>query len=235
MRVRIIILVCSLLFASSVLAQDSAIVPGDHLVVEGIPPVPASLAEAVGRYTEFRRAAFLSWHPARREMLIRTRFAETVQIHRVQTPGGDRAQLTFFADPIRGASYPPKGGDWFVFAKDSGGNEFYQLYRYDAGTGASTLLTDGKSRNSNAVWSSGGDWLAYSSTRRNGKDQDLYVVNPADPNSDRLLARLDGSGWRALDWAPDDRSLLALEFVSINESYLWLFDAATGARTLLTP
>ncbi len=235
MRVRIILLVCSFLFASLVLAQDNAIVPGDNLVVEGIPPVPASLAEAVGRYTEFRRAAFLSWHPARREMLIRTRFAETTQIHRVQTPGGDRAQLTFFADAVRGASYPPKGGDWFVFAKDSGGNEFYQLYRYDMGTGASTLLTDGKSRNSNAVWSSGGDRLAYSSTRRNGKDQDLYVVNPADPNSDRLLARLDGSGWRALDWSPEDRSLLALEFVSINESYLWLFDAATGARTLLTP
>lgn len=235
MKVRIFVLVCSLLLAFPALAQESAIVPDDNLVVEGIPPVPVALAEAVGRYTEFRRAAFLSWHPSKREMLIRTRFAETAQIHRVQAPGGDRAQLTFFADAVRSAAYPPKGGEWFVFAKDSAGSEFYQLYRYDFATGASTLLTDGNSRNSNAVWSNKGDRLAYSSTRRNGKDTDLYVVNPSDPKNDRPLAQLEGSGWRALDWSPDDRALLALEFVSINESYLWRLDAGTGEKTLLTP
>jgi dipeptidyl aminopeptidase/acylaminoacyl peptidase len=221
--------------APSVLAQESEIAPGDNLVVEGIPKVPASLAEAVGRYTEFRRAAFLSWHPARREMLIRTRFAETPQVHRVRAPGGARTQLTFFTDGVRGAAYPPRGGEWFVFAKDTGGSEFYQLYRYDVDTGAVTLLTDGKSRNSNAVWSNDGDRLAYSSTRRNGKDTDLYVVRPADPASDRLLARLEGSGWRVLDWSPDDLTLLVLEFVSINESHLWSFSASTGEKTPLTP
>ncbi len=232
---RFLILALLLFPAPSVFTQDSAIVPSDNLVADGIPAVPASLAEAAGRYTEFRRAAFLSWHPVRREMLIRTRFAETAQIHRVQAPGGDRAQLTFFADAVRGASYPPRGGGWFVFAKDSEGNEFYQYYRYDLATGAGTLLTDGKSRNSNAVWSNQGDRLAYSSTRRNGKDQDLYVLKPADPKSDRLLAQMEGSGWRALDWSPNDRTLLLLEFVSINESYLWLFHTATGEKTLLTP
>ncbi len=235
MRVRIILLVCFFLFTSSVLARDNAIVPGDNLVAEGIPPVPASLAEAVGRYTEFRRAAFLSWHPTRREMLIRTRFAETVQIHQVQSPGGVRTQLTFFSDAVRGASYPPKGVEWFVFAKDREGNEFYQFYRYDVATGSATLLTDGKSRNSNAVWSNRGDRMVYASTRRNGKDVDLYVVNPADPKSDRMLAQLEGSGWRALDWSPDDRELLVLEFVSINESYLWRLDVTTGKKILITP
>ena len=70
----------------------------------------------------------MSWHPTKREMLIRTRFAETMQIHRFG-PGGDRTQLTFFADPVRGASYSPKDGDRFVFSKDTGGNEADQLYR----------------------------------------------------------------------------------------------------------
>ncbi len=215
--------------------QESALTPGDNLVVDGIPPVPLSLVESAGRYTDFRRAVFLGWHPARREILIRTRFAETQQIHQVKTPGGARTQLTFFADSVRGATYPQKGGEWFIFAKDSGGNEFYQLFRFDVKTGGATLLTDGKSRNSGPILSNGGNQAAYSSTRRNGKDTDLYVVSPADPKTDRLLVQLEGGGWRVLDWSPDDRTLLVLEFVSINESYLWLVDGQSGAKTLLTP
>jgi len=229
------IVVLLLSFVTSVRAQEAEVLPGDNLVVQGIPRVPASLAQAVSRYTEFRRAAFLSWHPTKREMLIRTRFAETVQVHQVRFPGGARTQLTFLADPVRGAAYPPKDARWFIFSKDTGGDEFYQFYRYDLETGDVILLTDGKSRNSAAVFSNSGDRLAYSSTRRNGKDTDLYVINPADPSTDRLLAQVEGSGWRALDWSPDDRALLVLEFISANESYLWVFDAATGQRTLLTP
>ena len=229
------IVVLLLSFVTSVRAQEAEVLPGDNLVVQGIPRVPASLAQAVSRYTEFRRAAFLSWHPTKREMLIRTRFAETVQVHQVRLPGGARTQLTFFADPVRGAAYPPKDARWFIFSKDTGGDEFYQFYRYDLETGDVTLLTDGKSRNSAAVFSNSSDRLAYSSTRRNGKDTDLYVINPADPSTDRLLAQVEGSGWRALDWSPDDRALLVLEFISANESYLWVFDATTGQHTLLTP
>ncbi len=233
-RVPLTLFLC-LFVVTSVPAQETEIAPGDNLVVEGIPKVPAPLAEAVGRYTEFRRAAFLSWHPTKRAMLIRTRFGETPQVHEVPAPGGARMQLTFFTDGVRGAAYPPKEGGWFVFSKDSGGNESYQFYRYDLETGAVTLLTDGKSRNSAAVWSNGGDRVAYGSTRRNGKDVDLYVIAPTDPTSDRVLARQDGSGWRVLDWSPDDRSLLVLEFVSVNESSLWLFDATSGEKTLMTP
>ncbi|MDM7926071.1 MAG: hypothetical protein QUS35_08640, partial [bacterium] len=66
-------------------AQD-AIVPGDNLVLDGIPTVPASLAEDVGRYTEFRSASFSGWHPVRREMLISTRFGDVNQVHLVKFP-----------------------------------------------------------------------------------------------------------------------------------------------------
>ena len=79
------------------------------------------------------------------------------------------------------------------------------------------------------------DRFAYGSTRRTGRDVDIYVINPADPKSDRLLAPLSGGGWAALDWSPDDRQILVGEYVSINESYLWLVDAASGDKTLLTP
>ncbi|HZI19002.1 MAG TPA: prolyl oligopeptidase family serine peptidase [Pyrinomonadaceae bacterium] len=226
----------SLLLASTALAQTAAvIVPGDNLVVEGVPAIPATIADEVRRYTEFRSAGISSWHPTRREMLIGTRFGDTNQVHLVRTPGGARTQLTFFPERAGGASFNPKTGDYFVFNKDIGGNEFFQLYRFDMKTGDVTLLTDGKSRNTGGAWSNSGDRLAYTSTRRTGRDTDIYVVNPADPKNDRLVLQVEGGGWGVTDWSPDDRRLVVGEYVSANESYIWLADAATGEKTLVTP
>lgn len=221
--------------AASLPAQTATIQPPDNLVVDGIPPIPAALAETAGRYGDFRTAVLRDWNPERREMLIATRFGDTAQLHLVKMPGGARQQLTFFPDSVAGGSFHPHGGDYIVFMKDTGGGEWYQLYRYDIATRDIMLLTDGKSRNLLGAWSSQGDELAYMSTRRTKKDTDLWMINPTDPKSDRLLAQLEGGGWEPLDWSPDDRKILLLEGLSINESYLWLVDAATGEKTSLTP
>ncbi len=214
---------------------ERTLTPGENLVVEGIPPIPVTLAERAGRYTDFRLAAFLDWHPTRREMLISTRFGDTAQAHWVQMPGGARRQMTFFPDTIRGATFDPQAGAFFVFSKDSGGNEFAQNFRADLQTGEITLLTDGASQNSLGVWSSAGDRMAYTSIRRTGKDRDVYVIDPRDPAGDRCVVKLEGGGWGVIDWSPDDRQLLLREYVSVNENYLWLLDLDTGAKTLLTP
>jgi dipeptidyl aminopeptidase/acylaminoacyl peptidase len=220
---------------SRLAAQPGDIVPADNLVAENIPKVPASLVEEVGRYTEFRAAQLADWHPSKREMLITTRFGDTNQVHQVAFPGGDRKQLTFFPDSVSGALYQPGQGNYCVFTKGSGGNERFQTYRYDFATGKVALLTDGKSRNSLGVWSNRGDKVVYSSTRRSGADADVYLMDPADPTSDRLLLEVKGGGWGAIDWSPDDRRILLVEGISVNESYLWLLDPASGEKTLITP
>jgi dipeptidyl aminopeptidase/acylaminoacyl peptidase len=214
------------------------VAPNENLVVEGVPPIPASLAEKADRYTNFRSATVASWHPTRREMLISTRFGDTFQIHEVKSPGAARTQLTFYRDNVTSAHYPPKGGDFFVFSKDTGGGEFYQLYRYDTATGAVTLLTDGKSRNTDERWSNSGKFMAYSSTRRTGNDTDIWISEPArpdDPKTNRMLAPLTGGGWAVADWSPDDSQIIVQEYISANESYLWLMNSSTGEKTLLTP
>ncbi len=224
-----------LLFVGLAFAQSDFIAPNENLVVQDIPKVPAALADAASRYGEFRTANFQSWHPTRREMLITTRFADTNQVHRVTMPGGDRTQLTFFPDRVGFAQFSPTNGDVFLFEKDIGGGEFFQLYRFDLPTGAITLLTDGKSRNTDPVWSYQGDRVAYGSTRRNGKDVDIWTVNPADPKSDHMLAQFEGGGWQSQDWSPDGKTLLVMNQVSVNETYLWIVDTATGEKTELTP
>jgi dipeptidyl aminopeptidase/acylaminoacyl peptidase len=216
-------------------ADEPVVAPPEAIVVEGVPKIPASLAEDVGRYTDFRSASFTSWHPKRHEMIVATRFGNVTQAHVVTLPGGARTQLTFYPDRVPGGRFDPKTGDTFVFSKDTGGNEFFQLYRYDFADGKTTLLTDGKSRNTGARWSNAGQWIAYGSTRRTGNDVDLYVVDPSNPKSDRLVAQIKGGGWEVADWSPDDKQLLAVEEISINESYLWLIDVATGKTTELTP
>ena len=227
---RILFALCPALAVALAQAQ----VP-DNLVVEGVPEFPAELKAEVGRYLEFRSAGFSDWHPTRREALITTRFADSTQMHLVKAPGGARRQLTFLPEPVAGGAFRPKTGDCLVFGQDTGGGEFYQLYRYDVRDGRITLLTDGKSRNLGAVWSRSGRWLAYTSTGRNGKDNDIHVMDPLDPKTDRRALEVSGGGWRVADWSENDTKLLLLEYVSVNESYLHILDLATGANRRLTP
>src|SRR5262249_584973 len=156
------------LASAALLAQNNGtgpdvIRPGDNLVLENLPPVPASVAEKANQYGEFRGAGLQDWDPVKREMLITTRFADVPQIHRVKMPGGDRSQLTFFPDRVGGAHYGPKG-DYFVFTKDVGGGERVQFYRYHLADGKVKLLTDGKSRNTGPTFAHHYVRIAYTST-----------------------------------------------------------------------
>jgi dipeptidyl aminopeptidase/acylaminoacyl peptidase len=215
-------------------AQPAVLKPADNLVVENIPPVPAAIAEKANQYGEFRSATLQDWNPTKREMLIGTRFADVPQIHMVKMPGGDRTQLTFFPDRTGGGHFGPKG-DYFTFSKDVGGGEWFQIYRYDIANGNVTLLTDGKSRNTGRSFAHNDNRIAYSSTRRTGHDNDIYVMDPTDPKTDKLLLQVEGGGWGVASWSADNKKLLVLNEVSANESYLWLVDVATGEKKMLTP
>jgi dipeptidyl aminopeptidase/acylaminoacyl peptidase len=216
-------------------AEAATVAPPDSVVADGIPSIPDVVAEKANRYSEFRTANLQSWNPVRREMLIGTRFAEAPQVHLVKAPGGARTQMTFSPERSVNAKFQPKKGSYFIFSRDTGGGEWFQLYREDLASGEVTLLTDGKSRNVDAVWNHQGDRIAYGSTRRNRQDLDLYVMDPADPKTDKMLLQLEGGGWGAADWSPDGKQILLLEEVSANESYLWRVDVAAATKTLITP
>ena len=217
------------------LMGENALPVPSNLKVESIPPIPVSLMETLSRYAETRAATLQDWHPIKRELLISTRFGDVPQIHRVTMPGGARTQLTFYPERVSNARYQPKNGESFLFSKDVGGSEFFQIFLYDTKTGDSRLLTDGKSRNTSAEWSDDGRFLAYASTRRNGKDTDIYVADPSDPKTARRLLEVEGGGWEPLDWSPDGKTLLVAEYRSIAESSFYLVNASTGAKETLTP
>ena len=197
------------------------------LTAVNVPPVPDELAAASRPYMEFRTAGFAGWNAADRSMLIATRFANTAQLHSVKAPLGMRRQLSFEAEPVTGRWSPR--GDRLVVVKDTGGDEFFQLYTL--ASGRLTLLTDGKSRNEFGSWDKEGRLVGYTSTRRNGTDSDLYVVDPRDPKTDRLVAQVEGGGWGIYDFAPGGRQAAVLEYISITKSNPFLLDIASGRLT----
>lgn len=220
-------------FATSAAAQPAAVPKPAALVADGIPAVPAATRAASLPYMESRAATFLDWNAKSRAMIITTRFGNTSQLHRVGGPGMDRQQLTFEDEPVTEAIVAPVEGDVLLLAKDSGGNEFDQFYRWQRGK--LTLLTDGKSRNSGPLFTRDGRRVVYNSTRRNRTDTDFYIIDPRDPATDRLLATVSGGGWQALDTSPDGRTALVINYRSVTDSELYELDLATGKRVLLTP
>ena len=201
------------------------------LVADGVPDVPAELAAATRPYMENRGAGFSGWHPTDKSMLIGTRFGNTTQLHRVAAPMGARKQLTFEAEPVGGGSWAPKRGDVLLVQKDIGGNEFFQIFALK--NGRLELLTDGKSRNGLNAWSDDGELVAYSSTRRNGRDSDLYVMDPRNPASNRMVAEVSGGGWGIGAFAPDKSWALVGQYVSVQKTNLFKLDLAAGGK--MTP
>lgn len=192
--------------------------------MQNVPQVPASLAAATRPYLEYRTANFLGWNAADRSMLIATRFANTAQLHIVKAPGAARTQISFEEEPVSGR-WSPKG-DVLLVSKDSGGSEFYQLHTLR--DGKLTLLTDGKSRNEFGAWSKDGSLVGYSSTRRNGSDGDLYVIDPRDPKSNRMVAQVAGNGWGIEAFTADKSKAVVTRGRSVAQTELWLLDLASG-------
>lgn len=206
-----------------------------NLVIDGIPDIPSRIVERMNQYQNVRSAGFLDWNPNGPGILISTRFAETSQIHYVERPGGARQQLTFFKEPVGGGSYyPGKDRNGFLFSMDTGGAEFFQLFYFDRDAGQSTLLTDGKSRNTGGLWSHDGKWIAYTSTLRNGRDFDIRLTRVDKPGVSDILVEAQGA-WGAVDWSPDNSKLLVQHYVSANESYLYWCEVATKKLAQINP
>jgi len=203
-----------------------------NLVIEGIPQnIPFSLTNRLLQYRNTRGAIFRDWGPNGEGILIGTRFAEVSQVHWVKKQGGARQQLTFFGESVTGASLCPNPANkTFIFGKDVGGGENFQLFSFNMEDGSYKMLTDGTSRNSFGGWSNKGDKFVFSTNKRNGKDSDFYLMDLADSDNAQLLKEVDGAWW-ARDWSPDDKYLLLGKYVAVSESYCYLLDIESGETT----
>ena len=84
------------------------------------------------------------------------------------------------------------------------------------------------------LFSRKGDRIAYTSTKRNGRDNDIYVMNPEDPSSGKMVYEANGA-WFPADWSGDDNKLLIVKYVSANETYPHVLNISSGKAEPLFP
>src|SRR5580765_5109236 len=77
-------------------AQDQTVPVPAGIKVDGIPPLPQSIADTYAQYAQFRQASLLAWHPTKRQMIVGTTLGTAPQLYLVDGPGRDRHQLTWF-------------------------------------------------------------------------------------------------------------------------------------------
>ncbi|MBI4861301.1 MAG: S9 family peptidase [Candidatus Riflebacteria bacterium] len=202
---------------------------------DGAPVPDRALKTRLQPYLSSRGAHVRDWAADGSSLYITTRFADTSQLHRLDMPMGARHQLTFFDEPV-GRVLVSRDADspFAVFSKDEGGGEDYQLCRLDLKSGRAVLLTDGKSRHATFELSADGRVLAFTSNARNGVDLDIWTMDPRDPGSRKLVCQVKGD-FRIEDVSPDGSRVLAVEYISVNESSVHEVELASGRRTLVAP
>lgn len=200
-----------------------------NLVLEDIPDIPASIVDDLNRFQNVRSAPVQSWTLDGNSLYVSTRFGDVAQLHRVDKPGGARAQLTFFKEPLGSIVRQPMG-DLLSYTMDAGGSENAQVFVFDPAKGESTMLSDGESRNGQVSWRRDGKAVAYQSTRRNGRSNDLWLTSVENPTDSKLIMESpDGNWWAPGDWSSDSTKLLVQQYVSITNSAIFLLDIETGA------
>src|SRR3989441_854035 len=218
---------------SSVEGMEPA--PGvPSLLQSGVPAIPPELKSRTGQYLNARAASLADVSEDGDALLITTRFASTAQLHVVEMPLGMRTQITFGDEPVDEARFQPGDPQTVWYLQDSGGGEFYQLFRLDRRSGRSELLTDGKSRHQSLTLSRDGRRIAFSGTQRNGKDTDVYVAETGAPKNARRVTEAEGT-WAPVEFSRDGARLLIVRERSIQDADLFALEVSSGKLTQLTP
>ncbi len=209
----------------------------ETIITENIPPIPVEIQKKMEQYTEMKSAAFADWDPRGQGMIIATRTGNTTQLHWLEKPLGESKQLTDFPEPVTDAYFSPDPGKkYFLFTKDAGGGENFQVFRYDPETGKSTLLTDGKSLHMGIKFSPKGDRIAYANNSRTGMLFDVYIMDPEKPVEAKMVYKAERPAYYLpVKWMPDNRHLLVIESYSANKTGTLLVDTESGQAENLTP
>ena len=226
---RIAILAAALACSAPLIAQEVERRTQGSATLENVPAIPAEVKAAVQRYQNSRSAGFADFLPGG-GILISTRFGSTAQLHRIAHPMGMRSQVTFYDEPIADAQAIPDS-DRILFGRDTGGDEWFQLYTM-APDGSTIQLTEPGTRNGAAVFARDGKRLFWAQAVKGSSDRFLWSASPTDPKSRKQLARFAADVGPA-DVSPDGKTLLLVESPSNLEDRLSLYDIASGKRTPL--
>ncbi|MGH3144610.1 MAG: S9 family peptidase, partial [Rubrobacter sp.] len=163
------------------------------------------------RYLKVRGAWGASWSPDGLRVSFLTEITGVPQVWEVPSEGGWPEQLTFHEERVSEAEYSPVD-DRLLFEMDVGGNERSQLFLLEDG-GVTDLTRDPGSIHYSGGFSPDGRRVAYTATRRNGTDFDVFVqdLGPlGDPEAfgEPEVLWEPGGYHTVAGWGPDGSSLI---------------------------
>jgi dienelactone hydrolase len=216
------------------------------LALIGVPKPPAITAEGVGRvgwrpvldnvgqlWRSQQSKSLITWMPDGSGLLVQgRRMVLDSRLHTLSGAGGKPVFLPQIPRNVGGIHGAP-GRDYMVLTWDTGGNEQFRLYRWDLGDTDPVLLTSESERAAFGAFEPNGPRMAYGSTRRNGTDFDVYLMNPLEPGSDRLILEVEGL-WGVGGWSRTADELLLVHAVSSLENELYVLDIGTGSLRRVT-
>jgi dipeptidyl aminopeptidase/acylaminoacyl peptidase len=190
------------------------------------------LAYEFARYLKVRGAWGAGWSSDGRKVSFLTEITGVPQVWEVASEGTSwPEQLTFYEERVSYAVYSPVE-EGLVFGMDAGGNERSQLFFLRDG-GVKDLTRDPEAIHYPGGFSPDGVRIAYTATRRNGTDFDVFVQDVPDGEPEIVW---EVSGYHTVaDWAPDGRALIVSRHHSNVNNDLYLLDPESGQATLLTP
>ncbi len=203
----------------------------ENVVVRNVPTIDSEILASIDRYRNVRTAAVVDW--LGNDLLIRTRFGEASQLHRVRAPMGMREQLTFTDEPVSGVVVPdlPQVQS-ILFLQDVGGTESYQIYDFNLATGKQHMISSGEGRYTGVSFSPDNSKISYTSTKRTGQYSDLYIYD-LKSQKETPLHTVDEVGWSFVAWHPNQEKALIRKYISVAESHLFEIDLETGAKVRL--
>ena len=197
------------------------------------------MAYGFDRYLKIRGAWGASWSPDGRRVAFLTEITGVPQVWEVPAWGGGGAgsgwpeQLTFHDERVSGAEYSPTGDD-ILFGMDAGGNERQQLFLLGPeGSAERDLTRDPEAIHYPGGFAPDGRRIAFTATRRNGTDFDVFVQNLPDGEPRTVW---EVSGYHTVSgWSPDGNSLIVSRHHSNVNNDLYRLDLQDGGARLLTP
>jgi dipeptidyl aminopeptidase/acylaminoacyl peptidase len=212
---------------------DSRFSNDGQVILRGVPEIPDALADRIKQYQDVRSADFLDWTMDGSGIYISTQFGDVSQVHRVSHAGGSRQQLTWFAEPV-GQVVRRANDNELAITMDQGGAEQDQIFLFNPRNASTRRLTDGQSRNRLMRWSRDGRRLAFQSTRRNGRSNDLWILDPDHPDDAQLLLEAPPGSWYGpADFSNDGRLLLVQQFLGVLDSRICILDLADRSLRLV--
>jgi dipeptidyl aminopeptidase/acylaminoacyl peptidase len=191
----------------------------------------STVAYEFARYLKIRGAWGASWSPDGRRVAFLTEITGVPQVWEVAAEGPTwPEQLTFYEERVSGVEYAPDANR-VLFGMDAGGNERTQLYSLEDGE-VTDLTRAPEAIHYSGGFSPDGERIAYTATRRNGTDFDVYVQD-LDGEPEMVW---EVSGYHTVsDWAPDGSFLIVSRHRSNLDNDLYRLDLESGETALLTP